>query len=370
MGEKTKYWNGINQVTGLGPIRFRKLIDFFGDVEHAWHAEPEQLLSAGLGRKVVEEFLRVRSSINLDFELGRILDRGFKVITWDSDGYPVRLKEIEAPPPVLYVWGEFIPADRWSVAIVGTRRLSPYGETVASEIATVLAANGVTVISGMARGIDGIAHRGALAAGGRTIAVLGSGFDHIYPPEHRNLAQEISKRGAVITDYSLGTAPEARNFPVRNRLISGLSLVVVIVEAGETSGALITAHFAAEQGRDVFAVPGSIHSKVSKGANRLIQSGAQILLSPEDVLEALNLDVIARQETMTEFLPEDDIEKVIFDKLSREPIHVDEIKAQTSLPVAKIAASLAMLELKGRARQVGGMHYVRVREPSAEYRVE
>jgi DNA processing protein len=248
--------------------------------------------------------------------------------------------------------------------------MSHYGEAVAHELAVGLAANGITIVSGLARGIDGVAHRGALESGGRTFAVLGSGMDHLYPPEHRKLAKEISRSGAVLTDYPLGTQPEGRNFPPRNRIISGLAMVVIIVEAGQGSGALITAHFAAEQGREVFAVPGSIHSKNSAGTNRLIRDGASILLSLEDVLEALNLDVIARQETVSRLLPEDDVERMILEKLTQEPIHVDVLKAECELPVAEITASLAMLELKGHAKQVGGMHYVRAFEQRATYHVE
>jgi DNA processing protein len=270
----------------------------------------------------------------------------------------------------LYIRGGLEEQDRWAAAVVGTRRPTPYGVTVTREIAATLAANGITVVSGLARGIDAIAHRAALEAGGRTVAVLGSGLDHIYPPEHRTMAQEIARRGAVLGDYPLGTRPEAVNFPPRNRLISGLSLAVVVTEAGEGSGALITADFAAEQGREVFAVPGSIHSRASRGTNRLIRAGARPCLGAEDVLEALNLDVVARGELPEPGLPEDETERRILETLGSEPIHIDDLQARCGLPVAQITASLAMLELKGRARQVGGMHFVRTREPRGEYRVE
>jgi DNA processing protein len=234
----------------------------------------------------------------------------------------------------------------------------------------MLAAGGVTVVSGLARGIDALAHRAALDAGGRTIAVLGSGLDRIYPPEHRQIAEAISRSGAVLTDYPMGTAPEATNFPPRNRIISGLAMVVVIVEAGVGSGALITADFAAEQGREVFAVPGSIYQPASRGTNLLIRSGAKPLVALEDVLEALNLDVVARQEAVSEAMPQDETEARILGALSSEPIHVDEVQARCGLPAAQVSASLALLELKGQARQVGGMQYVRARESRAVYRVE
>ena len=370
MGEHLKYWVGFNKVPNIGPIRLKRMLDNFKDIETAWYASREELRASGLGEKTTDDFIRLRSSLDLDAELEQVLSKGYKVVSWDCDEYPVRLKEIESPPPTLYVWGEFEPGDKWAVAIVGTRRMSPYGEMVSRELASALALNGIPVVSGMAKGIDGVAHRSALGCGGRTIAVLGSGLDHLYPPQHRGLAEEISKHGAVITDYPLGTRPEGRNFPPRNRIISGLALVVVIVEAGESSGALITAHFAVDQGREVFAVPGNITSRTSKGTNQLILDGASPMLKVEDILEALNFDVIKRQEIKDEFVPEDEVELLVYERLSTEPIHVDEIRAQCGLPVSKINASLAMLELKGRARQVGGMQYIRVSDVTATYKVE
>jgi DNA processing protein len=365
-----KYWVGFNKVPGIGPMRLKQIMESVGDVEAAWHASSQELRQIGLGPKTIRDFIRIRAEIDLDAELERIQSKGYKIVSWESVDYPVRLQEIDSPPPVLYVWGDFTPDDRWAVAIVGTRRMSAYGESLTQEIASALAVNGITVVSGMARGIDGVAHRSALSNEGRTIAVLGSGLDQLYPPEHRRLAKDISENGAVVTDYPLGTRPEGRNFPPRNRIISGLALVVVIIEAGEGSGALITAHFAADQGREVFAVPGNIHSKNSIGTNKLIRDGATPLLSVEDVLEALNFDVIVRHELISDFIPEDDVERLVYERLSFEPIHVDVIQAECGLPVSKITSSLAMLELKGRVRQVGGMQYVKVSDSKATYRVE
>ena len=208
------------------------------------------------------------------------------MLTWEEDAYPRRLKEIDQPPPVLYLRGDLLPADEWAVAIVGTRRITAYGRQVTEEVATTLARSGVTVVSGLARGVDSVAHKAALDAGGRTIAVLGSGVDVIYPSEHRSLAERMIASGAILSDYPVGTAPDGVNFPPRNRIISGLSLAVIVVEAGQKSGALITAEFAAEQGRDVFAVPGNINAPQSAGCNALIQQGARPLLQARDVLEA------------------------------------------------------------------------------------
>lgn len=370
MGDKRQYWIGFNLVTGIGPSRLKVLLDAFGDVEAAWNASADELRALGFSPKIIEAFEKVRNKVDLDHVWERIQSMGYWVTTWDCGEYPIRLKEIAAPPPLLYVWGELKPQDRWAVAIVGTRRATPYGETVAREVATALAVSGVTVISGLARGIDSMAHRAALEAGGRTIAVLGSGLDRMYPPEHRRLAERIADCGAILSDYPLGTPPEPKNFPPRNRIISGLSLLVIVIEAGEGSGALITADFAAEQGREVFAVPGDILRQTSKGVNRLIATGAHPLLSPEDVLEALNLDIVARQELAAAELPEDETERNILEALSQEPVHVDELRVSCRLPISQITASLAMLELKGRVRQVGGMQYVKVREPRTSYRVE
>ncbi|NIS81421.1 MAG: DNA-protecting protein DprA [Anaerolineales bacterium] len=370
MGDKRRFWIGFNLVTGIGPTRLKTLLDAFGDAEAAWNASADELRAVGLGSKVIEALEQVRSQVDLDRAIKRIQSMGFGITTWECEDYPLRLLEIAAPPPLLYVWGELQPADRWAVAIVGTRRATAYGEAVAREVAAALAVSGVTIVSGLARGIDSVAHQAALEAGGRTIAVLGSGLDRIYPPEHRRLAERIADRGVVLSDYPLGTSPEPKNFPPRNRIISGLSLLVVVVEAGESSGALITADFAAEQGRDVFAVPGEIYRQSSKGVNRLIAAGAHPLLSPEDVLEALNLDLVARQEIASAELPEDETERNILEALSQDPMHVDELQVNCRLPISKITASLAMLELKGRVRQVGGMQYVRVREPRTAYRVE
>lgn len=369
-GEKKRFWVGFNKVHGIGPSRLEKLILAFGDIEEAWKASSSELEKTGLGRRYVKELVNSRAELDLDMEMREIEEAGFHVVTWDDESYPKRLREISAAPPVLYVWGEISSGDRWATAIVGTRRPTSYGRTVTQELATALALSGVTVVSGLARGIDGLSHNAVLEAGGRTLAVLGSGLDQIYPPEHRNLAERIASRGAVVSDYPLGTRPEGRNFPPRNRIISGLSLAVVIVEAGEGSGALITADFAAEQGRDLYAVPGSIYSRASRGTNSLIQAGARSLTSVDDLLEGLNLDLIARHERAGQELPEDAKERSVFETLASDPIHVDEIQVRCGLPVSDVTAALAMLELKGRVRQVGGMQYVRARESRAGYRIE
>jgi DNA processing protein len=363
------YWVGLNLVKGIGSVRFKALLDAFGDPEAAWNASPEAWIEIGLSQKIVESFQRVRKGVSLDQIWDRIQSLGVEVLTWNSESYPRHLKEIDQPPPVLYVRGALASEDDWAVAIVGTRRVTAYGRQVAEETATALAHNGVTIVSGLARGVDSIAHQAAINAGGRTLAVLGNGVDLVYPPENRRLADQIMEHGALVSDYALGTQPDGINFPPRNRIISGLSMAVIIVEAGLTSGALITATFAAEQGRDVFAVPGNINAPQSLGTNRLIRDGAQPLLNPQDVLETLNLTLVTEHRAVRVAIPADPIEARLFQLLSREPMHVDEIRNQANMPIETVSATLVMMELKGMVRQVGGMNYVAVRERPEAYEV-
>lgn len=362
-----RYWIGFNLIKGIGAVRLQALIKHFGDLEIAWKAAPIDLARAGLNRKVIERIVQARQSVDLEKLWAKIESQGIKIFTWEDETYPQRLKEIEQPPPVLYIRGEYLPDDLFAVAIVGTRRVTAYGRQITEELGGYLASNGITMVSGLARGVDAIAHQTALKAGGRTIGVLGSGVDRIYPPEHRGLAEKMMESGAIVSDYAPGTPPDASNFPPRNRIISGLSLAVVVIEAGETSGALITAEFAAEQGREVFAVPGSILAPQSKGTNKLIQNGALPLLSVNDLMQALNLTRMGEHKAARKIIPSDETEARLLTVLSAEPLHVDEIRKQTELPIEKVSATLALMELKGMVRQVGGMNYVAVREVQSDY---
>ncbi|MDP3047798.1 MAG: DNA-processing protein DprA [Chloroflexota bacterium] len=362
-----KYWVGFNLVNGVGPVRFRRLLDVFGTAREAWNASAATLTAAGMDPRCVESILAVRARANLDRHLERIAQRGITLLTWDDEDYPRQLKNIHSPPPLIYVQGKLAPQDEIAVAVVGTRRLTVYGRECTMQLAGELGRHSITVVSGLAKGVDTMAHRGALEAGGRTIAVLGTGLDVVYPPENARLADEIAQRGALITDYPLGTQPEAGNFPPRNRLISGLSLGVVIVEAGDKSGALITCDYALEQGREVFAVPGNITSRMSVGTNRLIQQGAKLVTRVEDIVEELNLGMVAEQLVMRDVLPENDQEAALLRSLTTEPTHVDEIVRASGLPVSEVSATLTMMELKGMVRQVGGMNYVIAREPGPVY---
>jgi DNA processing protein len=365
-----RFWVAFNLVKGIGAVRLQALLDYFGSLEQAWHASPFDLVGAGLSAKLAEKVCEARAKIDPAQIFAQAEAQGIQILTWEDAAYPAHLKEVDQPPPVLYLRGNITAEDHWAVAIVGTRAVTAYGRQVTEELTTTLVQNGVTIVSGLARGVDAVAHSAALKAGGRTLAVLGSGVDRIYPPEHKALAEKITQQGCVISDYAPGTPPDSSNFPPRNRIISGLSMAVIVVEAGETSGALITAGFAAEQGREVFAVPGNIYAPQSKGPNRLIFNGARPLLSAHDVLETLDLTRNVERREVRKVLPSDSTEAQLFNLLGPEPRHVDDLRAQSGLPIEKVSAALTMMELKGMVRQVGGMNYVTIREEQANYKVD
>ncbi len=365
----TKYWVGFTLIPGVGRAKFSQLEQHFGDMERAWQASAAELREAGLDERTVQAIMARRPKLSLDAEMERLERYKVTVLTWKDKAYPSRLKEIYDLPPVLYVRGGFTAQDEWSLAVVGTRRPTYYGREVTEQIAGDLARNGVTIVSGLARGIDATAHRAALDTGGRTIAVFGCGLDVVYPSEHARLAREVMERGALVSEFPLGTRPKAENFPRRNRIMSGLSLGVLVVEAGQGSGALITAGLALEQNREVFAVPGSVLSPQSRGANRLIQEGAKLVLGCHDILEEFNLTMAAQQLEMKEILPATDAESVILSCLSPEPTHIDEVGRKCGLPISLVSSTLAMMELKGAIKQVGGMNYILAREAREEYRI-
>ncbi|MCB8968299.1 MAG: DNA-protecting protein DprA [Ardenticatenaceae bacterium] len=363
-----KYWLGFNLVKGIGPAKVQALLDFFGSLAQAWSANQLQLEKLGFDRRAIQSFFETRASLDLDKALAQIEAAGITLLTWPSTAYPAYLRDVPNAPPLLYLQGDLLEQDRLAVAIVGTRRLTSYGRQVTRDLVIGLVHSGVTIVSGLARGIDAIAHQTALEHGGRTIGVLGSGLDCIYPAEHRTLARQIiSGQGAVISEYGLGIQPEAKNFPPRNRIISGLSLGVVVIEAGERSGALITSNFALEQGRDVFAVPGNVNSPASKGTNRLIQDGAKLVMGVDDILEELNLTMVVEQTAVQLALPETAEEAAIMSQLTRQPTHIDDICRLTGLPTSMVSGTLTLMELKGMVQQTGGMNYILSREPDPIY---
>lgn len=371
-------WVAFNRVPGIGVVKFRRLLGRFGELTRAWDAPRRELLLAGIDTRAVDAIERVRAETQPARELERVRRAGAAALIWRDAQYPALLAAIDDPPPVLYVRGTLTAADAQAVAMVGTRRATVYGRDVAERLAAGLATNGFTVVSGLAKGVDTHAHRGALAAGGRTIAVLGHGIDLVYPAENRRLASQIVERGALISDYAVGIGPLADNFPPRNRIISGLSAGVVVVEAGEGSGALITSNYAAEQGRDVFAVPGPITSLASRGCHRLIQQGAKLVESAEDIMQDLNPHMAtlqARQLTLDlgdahpagqgapfnidagaggGHLEDDLISRLV---AAGQPVHVDRLARESGRPVHEITATLTLLELQGRVQHTGGMSY-------------
>ncbi len=352
---------GFHLTPGIGPARLDRLIAYFGSLEAAWNANSADLLAAGLDARTASALTQTRATVDLEAMYERAQAQGVRLMTRDDPAYPPLLAQTPAPPFLLYARGTIVEQDRWALAVVGTRRASVYGKDVTRRIVSDLAAAGMTIVSGLALGIDAVAHSAALAAGGRTLAVLGSGVDQIYPLSNARLGEAIAQQGAIISEYPLGTLPVAANFPPRNRLISGLSLGVLVIEAAERSGALITTQFAAEQGRDVFAVPGSIFSPRSAGTHALIRDGATLVTCADDILAALNLQTVAAQQEAIAVMPESPGEATLLALIEHEPRHIDEIGRQSGLPHSEVSATLAMLELKGLVRQVGGMQYALAR---------
>ncbi|MGN6811997.1 MAG: DNA-processing protein DprA [Thermomicrobiales bacterium] len=357
-----RYWLGFHLTKGIGPARIERLLDYFGDLAAAWSASPGDLERAGLGEALRANLAATRRAYDLDCELERIAQAGVTLLTWDDAAYPARLRQISGAPPVLYVKGTLTPEDDLALGVVGTRRATGYGREVTTRLTTDLARAGLTIVSGLAKGIDACAHQAALQAGGRTIACLGSGIDVIYPAEHRHLAARIADggQGALLSEYHLGTTPEAQNFPARNRLISGLALGVLVTEAPQKSGALITADFAAEQGRDVFAVPGSILSPHSVGPNELLKEGAKPVTCADDILSELQLVRREAQAETRRALPENEDERALLRLLGDGPTHINDLGHASGLPMPAVGSLLMLLELKGFVRQVGGGQYVRV----------
>lgn len=358
--DEKAYWLALSGAPGIGPRRFNKLLEVFGSAREVWEGSLPAL-STVLGRSPAEELADYRKRVEPRKVWDALVETGYKTFFSCEECYPKLLREISDSPPVLYYLGEYRPEDQLAVAVVGARSATPGGLILAESLAKDLAAQGVTVVSGLARGIDSAAHRGALMVnGGRTIAVLGNGLDQVYPPENKELMEEISRRGMICTEFPPGTKPLAQNFPARNRIISGLSLGVTVVEAAEDSGSLITAGFALEQGRDVFAVPGPIDRRVSKGANRLIKQGARLIEGAEDILTVLNLPFVSEQELAAADSDAGGLtpaEKRLRDLLAEGEAHVDILVRDSGLPASEVGAALATMELKGTVSRIASNIY-------------
>ncbi|NQW23712.1 MAG: DNA-protecting protein DprA [SAR202 cluster bacterium] len=395
--EETKFWVALSRIPLLGTKRFRRLESYFGRLENVWRASFKELKAAGIEDRPAQEIVAARNNSSPDDEMVALERAQVTAVTWNQSEYPSRLKEIADPPAVLYYKGRLLPSDDRSVAIVGTRSPTTYGREAAAVLSRGLAETGLTVVSGLALGIDGVAHKTALENGGRTIAILAGGLDNVYPKEHNGLFRQIQEQGAVVSEQPLGVRPTSRSFPRRNRLISGMSLGSVVIEAAEGSGARWTVYHALEQDREVFCVPGSIFSPASRFTNRMIQEGAKLVTGINDILEELNIAEVVQSTkaldgrprqlqtkapalapakapaSVPEQLPfisaDDDApeEAALLSQLADSPIHIDDIQRNSGLHITSVSSTLTMLELKGKIKQVGCMHYVRIRETPTIY---
>jgi DNA processing protein len=370
---ETLNWVALNLVKGVGCVISRRLAERFGGPGRVFDASINQLCEVpGVGKALADAVKSRYTFGPAEEELSRAKKGGVDIVTIMDERYPSQLKQIHDPPTCLYVKGNIIPEDRASVAIVGSRTATPYGRQVTARIASELARKGDTVVSGGARGIDTEAHSGALKAGGRTFCILGCGMDTAYPPENRPLFTEVVGSGAVITEFPFGTPPEGQNFPRRNRIISGLSLGVIVVEAAGDSGSLITASLALEQGREVYAVPGNIASPMSRGTNDLIRNGAKLIEGASDVMQDLfpHLQHIVESAGRDEDVSGKDAvpvprpklepnEAMLYEHIGFDPVHIDEIASRSGLPASTALSVLLGMELSGAVKQIPGMRFIR-----------
>src|SRR3954471_548060 len=356
----------LNMLPMMGPVRLRTLLEVFRTPDRVLAAKRDELRRVeGIGSEVTDQITNWQNIVDLSAELERIREFGAKVITAESPKYPRQLREIHAPPIVLYVWGELADRDHHAIGIIGSRRTTHYGTECAKKLSYQLAYAGLTVVSGLARGIDTAAHQGALAAKGRTIAVIGSGLTKLYPPENAALAEKIrSGNGAVVSEFSMAIEPDRQTFPMRNRIISGWSHGILVVEAGQNSGALITATQALEQGRTVYAVPGHINAPSAMGSNRLIQQGAKLVMDASDILDDLQIlvpDSKPSPGATARALPElSEDERRVYDSIRETETSIDDIATKAELPSGTVSSTLLRLELKRLVKQLPGKYFVKL----------
>lgn len=352
-----QYYLAFHQITNLGPVNWQRLLDYFPDVETAWQAPMAELRQV-IGPRLAELVAEQRPTIDPVSELEKLNRLGVSVTMLRSADYPRLLKEIYAPPPLLYYRGTLPGPTELLLAVVGSRKMSAYGRQITEQLVAALAAAGCTIVSGLALGIDGLAHQTTLQSGGKTIAVLGSGLDVVYPAANRSLAAQIVERGgAVVSEFPLGTEALKFNFPIRNRTIAGLSAGVLVTEAGDRSGALITAAHALEQNREVLAVPADITRPNAGGTNQLLKAGARVVTAPSDVFELFGIQPADAPTTVVE--PQNETEQTLWQLLNRQPIHVDKLVQLARLEVSTVSAALLVMEVRGLVRNVGDQQYCR-----------
>ena len=353
----------LNMIPQMGPVRLRRLLEAFGSAEKILLARTDQLAAIdGITRPLAENIARWQEFSDPSAELKKAAGLGARVITAEDDEYPSALREIHDPPIVLYVRGTITERDRNAVAVVGSRKASHYATECAKKLSFQMAYSGLTVISGLARGIDTAAHQGALAAKGRTIAVIGSGLGRLYPPENAELAERIAASGAVISEFSVDTAPDRQTFPIRNRIVTGMSFGVLVAEAGANSGALISANMAAEQGRTLYAVPGRIDSPAALGSNRLIQQGAKLVITVDDILDDLPL-VFREKPDLPAALPVTGLtpeQQKVLEAIGTEETSLDSVISTSGLTAAAVSSTLLALEIRRLVKQLPGKRFVKL----------
>lgn len=364
MTDYIQYWLAIDGLQSIGPVKFKKLYTYFSTMKDAWEADAREWEKAGIDKNSISNFIEAKKQIDPERVLDEIRQENVKILTILDKDYPAVLKELYSPPAIIYYRGTLPASNDICLGVVGARKISQYGRQITSEIVSDLARNKISIVSGLAIGVDSLAHQTTLDNGGKTIGVLGGGIDKnsIYPSQNRYLAEKIiDSGGAVISEYKPKTLPLKMNFPARNRIISGLSLGSLVIEASEQSGALITAQFALEQNREVFAVPGSIYSPTSKGTNGLLKQGAKLVTCANDILETLNLDQLQSVIASKKISPDTKEEEIILEFLSKEPIHIDILVKQSGLATNTVSSTLIMMEMKGKIKNLGGMNYVLAR---------
>jgi DNA processing protein len=356
----------LNMLPAMGPVRLRKLLEVFETPDRVLSARRDALRAVeGIGNNVADQIVQWENVVDLPAELERTRQFGANIITAESPLYPRQLREIHAPPIVLYVWGDLTGRDQHAIAVIGSRRTTHYGMESAKKLSYQLAYAGLTVISGLARGIDTAAHQGALAAKGRTIAVIGSGLSKLYPPENAALAEKIRNgNGAIVSEFSMEVEPDRQTFPMRNRIISGWSHGILVVEAGLNSGALITVSQALEQGRSIYAVPGHINAPSAQGSNRLIQQGAKLVMDASDLLDDLQI-LLPETKPLPDAAVRDlplltTDERCVYDAIEATETSIDDIAAKSKLPSGTVSSTLLRLELKRLVKQLPGKYFVKL----------
>ncbi len=357
--EDIKYWVAFSYIEGIGPKKIELLHNNFANMRDAWQAPTNDFIRIGLNSKDIKAISEAKNKLNPGKLYEHIQKSDIKIVTLESEEYPLLLKEIYSPPPILYYKGTLPNNSNFSLAVVGTRKTSIYGRQATLDLVSVLAKTGLIIVSGLALGIDTLAHQATLKHGGNTIAILGCGLDKIYPASNHQLAKNIVLNGGcLISEYPPGTEPLKQHFPARNRIIAGITKGVLVIEGSHKSGALITAKFSLEYNREVMAIPGSIFNINAEGTNYLLKNGAHLISSAEDVLNVLDLQFIQNYKETQQVLPQNSEEKILFKIIIKSPIHIDEIIQQCTLPISTINATLTIMEMKGMIKNLGGGNYI------------